>query len=59
MKGNLALQLLLKGQDLQEVIKFKSGQGGDISDKLLDTVMSKEEFAELTQRFTKENGEEM
>ena len=48
MKGNLALQLLLKGQDLQEVIKFKSGQGGDISDKLLDTVMSKEEFAELT-----------
>ena len=59
MKGNLALQLLLKGQDLQEVIKFKSGQGADISDKLLDTVMSKEEFAELTQRFTKENGEEM
>ena len=60
MNSNLALQLLLKGQDLQEVIKFKSGQGGaDISDKLYESIMSKEEFTELTQKFTKENGEEM
>ena len=59
MQGNLALQLLLKGQDLQEIMKFKSGQGDNISDKLFDSVMSKEEFTELTNRFTKENGEEM
>ena len=59
MQGNLALQLILKGQDLQELIQLKSGQGADISDKLYDNVMSKEELTELTQRFTKENGEEM